>query len=123
MQATRHGLDRNPIMFDDLPLFRSTDPATSRQGAKDVLPRRDSQQGQLLRVYGENRIYGLTDEQAGNLSGLAQKPKCCYWKRCSELRQKGLIEDTGQEALSSAGSSMMVCRLTEKGARLLAGWA
>jgi hypothetical protein len=110
-------------MFNDLPLFRSTDPATSRQGAQDVLPRRDSQQGQLLRVYGENRIYGLTDEQAGDLSGLAQKPKCCYWKRCSELRQKGLIEDTGQEAMSSAGSSMMICRLTEKGARLLAGWA
>jgi hypothetical protein len=110
-------------MFDDLPLFRSTDPATSRQGAQDVLPRRDSQQGQLLRVYGENRIYGLTDEQAGDLSGLAQKPKCCYWKRCSELRQKGLIEDTGQEALSSAGSSMMVCRLTAKGAELLQGWA
>jgi hypothetical protein len=110
-------------MFDDLPLFRSTDPATSRQGAQDVLPRRDSQQGQLLRVYGENRIYGLTDEQAGNLSGLAQKPKCCYWKRCSELRQKGLIEDTGNEALSSAGSSMMVCRLTAKGAELLQGWA
>jgi hypothetical protein len=110
-------------MFDDLPLFRSTDPATSRQGAQDVLPRRDSQQGQLLRVYGENRIYGLTDEQAGDLSGLAQKPKCCYWKRCSELRQKGLIQDTGQEALSSAGSSMMVCRLTAKGAELLQGWA
>jgi len=110
-------------MFDDLPLFRSTDPATSRQGAQDVLPRRDSQQGQLLRVYGENRIYGLTDEQAGDLSGLAKKPKCCYWKRCSELRQKGLIEDTGQEALSSAGSSMMVCRLTAKGAELLQGWA
>jgi hypothetical protein len=109
-------------MFDDLPLFRSTDPATSRQGAQNVLPRRDSQQGQLLRVYGENRIYGLTDEQAGDLSGLAQKPKCCYWKRCSELRQKGLIEDTGNEAMSSAGSSMMVCRLTAKGAELLQGW-
>jgi hypothetical protein len=109
-------------MFDDLPLFRSTDPATSRQGAKDVLPRRDSQQGQLLRVYGTHRINGLTDEQAGDLSGLAQKPKCCYWKRCSELRQKGLIEDTGLEAMSSAGSLMMICRLTAKGAELLQEW-
>jgi hypothetical protein len=109
-------------MFDDLPLFRSTDPATSQQGAKDVLPRRDSQQGQLLRVYGTHRINGLTDEQAGDLSGLAQKPKCCYWKRCSELRQKGLIEDTGNEAMSSAGSPMMICRLTAKGAELLQGW-
>jgi hypothetical protein len=109
-------------MFDDLPLFRSTDPATSRRGAKDVLPRRDSQQGQLLRVYGTHRINGLTDEQAGDLSGLAQKPKCCYWKRCSELRQKGLIEDTGNEAMSSAGSPMMICRLTVKGAELLQEW-
>ena len=109
-------------MFDDLPLFRSTDPATSRKGAQDVLPRRDSQQGQLLRVYGTHRINGLTDEQAGELSGLAQKPKCCYWKRCSELRQKGLIEDTGNEAMSSAGSPMMICRLTAKGAQLLQEW-
>jgi hypothetical protein len=109
-------------MYDDLPLFRSTDPVTSKQGAKDVLPRRDSQQGQLLRMYALYPINGLTDEQAGEFSGLARKPKCCYWKRCSELRQKGLIEDTGNVAMSSAGSPMMICRLTVKGAELLQEW-
>lgn len=108
-------------MFDDLPLFRSADPITSRQGARDVLPRRDSQQGQLLAVYRNQP--GLTDEEAGQLSGLAQKPKCCYWKRCSELRAKGLIEDTGDTRFSSAGSAMRVCRITQRGAELLAEWS
>ena len=108
-------------MFDDLPLFRSADPVTSRQGAKDVLPRRDSQQGQLLAVYRNQP--GLTDEEAGQLSGLAAKPKCCYWKRCSELRAKGLIEDTGDTRFSSAGSAMRVCRITQRGAELLAEWS
>jgi hypothetical protein len=108
-------------MFNDLPLFRSADPVTSRQGARDVLPRRDSQQGQLLAVYRNQP--GLTDEEAGIKSGLAAKPKCCYWKRCSELRAKGLIEDTGNTRLSSAGSAMRVCRLSAKGAELLASWS
>ena len=106
-------------MFDDLPLFRNADPITSRDGAKDVAPRRGSQQAQLLAVY-RNQL-GLTDEEAGVKSGLAQKPKCCYWKRCSELRAKGLIEATGDTRLSSAGSSMQVCRLSAKGAEVLAG--
>lgn len=105
-------------MFDDLPLFRNDDPDTSKQGAKDVLPRRGSQQAQLLAVYRNQP--GLTDEQAGVLSGLASKPKCCYWKRCSELRAKGLIEPTGETRLSSAGSAMQVCRLSTKGAEVLA---
>ena len=106
-------------MFDDLPLFRNDDPETSKQGAKDVLPRRGSQQAQLLAVYRNQP--GLTDEQAGMLSGLASKPKCCYWKRCSELRANGLIEPTGETRLSSAGSAMQVCRLSPKGAEVLAG--
>lgn len=106
-------------MFDDLPLFRNADPATSKQGGKDVLPRRGSQQAQLLAVYRNQP--GLTDEEAGVKSGLAAKPKCCYWKRCSELRAKGLIEATGDTRLSSAGSSMQVCRLSAKGAEVLAG--
>lgn len=107
-------------MFDDLPLFRNADPITSKLGAKDVQPRRDSQQGLLLAVY-RNRE-GLTDEEAGYFSGLALRPKCCYWKRCSELRHKELIEWTGDTRLSTAGSAMKVCRLSAKGATLLASW-
>lgn len=103
-------------MFDDLPLFRNADPVTSVQGAADVKPRRVSQAMQLLACY---EYADLTDEQAGNMSGLAQRPKCCYWKRCSELRAAGFIIPTGETRLSSAGSSMQICAITEEGKEAL----
>ena len=106
----------------DLPLFRVTDPETSVQGAKDVKPRRGSQTDLLLRMYASYKITGLTDEEAGIWTGLADMPKCCYWKRCSELRAKGFIEWTGETRNSTAGSAMKVCRLTQAGAELLASW-
>jgi hypothetical protein len=104
-------------MFDDLPLFRSADPITSVLAAGDVKPRRTSQAMLLLAEYAKGA--GLTDEDAGYASGLAQKPKCCYWKRCSELRSKGWIEATGQFRLSVAGSHMMVCQITSTGKEAL----
>jgi hypothetical protein len=99
-------------MFDDLPLFRSADPITSVLGGGNVKPRRTSQAMLLLAEYLHG---GLTDEEAGTASGLALKPKCCYWKRCSELRAMGLIIPTGQTRLSTAGSAMQVCEITEEG--------
>ena len=105
-------------MFDDLPLFRSEDPITSVLGAGDVKPRRGSQQALLLAEYAFRD--GLTDEEAGLFSGLLSRPKCCYWKRCSELRAKGFIAVTGETRLSSAGSAMQVCAITEAGRNALA---
>ncbi len=104
-------------MFDDLPLFRSADPITSVQGATDVKPRRASQAMLLLAEYAHRD--GLTDEEAGLFSGLLNRPKCCYWKRCSELRAKGLIEPTGDTRLSSAGSAMQICAITQAGRQAL----
>lgn len=104
-------------MFDDLPLFRSADPITSVLAAGDVKPHRTSQAMLLLAEYAKGA--GLTDEDAGYASGLAQKPKCCYWKRCSELRAKGWIEPTGQLRMSIAGSHMMVCAITPAGREAL----
>jgi hypothetical protein len=103
-------------MFDDLPLFRSADPITSALGAGDVKPRRTTQAMLLLAEYQHG---GLTDEEAGMASGLALKPKCCYWKRCSELRAGGFIIPTGETRLSSAGSAMQVCEITEVGEEAL----
>lgn len=104
-------------MFDDLPLFRSADPITSVKAGGDVKPRRTSQAMLLLAEY----LYGgLTDEEAGMASGLALKPKCCYWKRCSELRAEGFIIPTGETRLSSAGSAMQVCEITEEGREAVA---
>lgn len=105
-------------MFEDLPLFRSADPITSALGAEDVKPRRSSQAMLLLAEYGKH-LDGLTDEEAGLFSGLLSRPKCCYWKRCSELRAKGFIAPTGATRLSSAGSAMQVCALTNEGHKAL----
>ena len=104
-------------MFEDLPLFRNTDPETSVKGAQDVKPRRGSQAMLLLAEYAHRD--GLTDEEAGLFSGLLSRPKCCYWKRCSELRAKGLIIPTGETRLSSAGSAMQVCAITAEGRQAL----
>ena len=97
-------------MWDDLPLFRNTDPITSVQGAADVKPRRQTQALRLLAEYVHRD--GLTDEEAGLFAGLI---KTGYWKRCSELRAGGFIVDTGDTRLSSSGSKMMVCKITFKG--------
>ena len=104
--------------LDDLPLFRAQDPPTSRAGAGDVRLRLGSQQAQLLAVYAADPN-GLTDEQAGDLSGLSANRSCCYWKRCSELRHKGFLRDTGRTAEASSGSMQMVCEITKAG---LAEW-
>jgi hypothetical protein len=108
--------NKGDIMFDDLPLFRKEDPITSVLGAGEVKPRRRSQAMLLLAEYLHG---GMTDEEAGMASGLALKPKCCYWKRCSELRAMGLIIPTGETRLSSAGSAMQVCEITEEGEKAL----
>ncbi len=63
---------------------------------------------------------GLTDEEAGTVTGLADSPRCCYWKRCSELRQAGYISPTGGARASTAGELQQVCRITEAGMAVLA---
>lgn len=100
-------------MFD----FRTDDPDTSKQGAVDVSIRKGSQQATLLKEYArpEHWHNGLTDEEAGVRSGLARAPRCCYWKRCSELRRMGLIEDTGVVRPSSAGSDQRAFRISMLG--------
>ena len=92
------------ITFDDLPLFRATDPDTSRQGA----PRRGSQAMTILALY--DNIGGLTDEQAVEISGLTGG-----WKRCSDLRRLGFISDTGERRKTLGGCQAMVCRITVAG--------
>jgi hypothetical protein len=96
---------------------RGNDGATSTGGAKAMTVRAGSQRAILLAAYDSN-VY-LTDEEAGNVSGLAMLPKCCYWKRCSELRQAGYIRPTGKTRTSSAGVEQQVCEITDEGSRVL----
>ena len=107
-----------PSLFDSVPLFRKNDHTTSRQAAEIVRPRRVSQATLLLQTYAQNTD-GLTDEEAGDKSGLTAKPKCCYWKRCSELRAVGFITQIDTVRISSAGCTQMVCQITSEGVKAL----
>jgi hypothetical protein len=95
---------------------RRNNGATSTGGAKAIVVRAGSQRQLLLAQYDEEP---MTDEEAGNASGLAMLPKCCYWKRCSELRQAGYIRPTGKTRVSSAGVEQQVCEITDEGSRVL----
>jgi hypothetical protein len=111
-------LDFPTLPFGDVNV-RATDPKTSKLASQSVAFRSGSQKAKLLAVYAEASDEGLTDEQAGVSSGLAKMPKCCYWKRCSELRQAGLIEVNGKMRRSSVGEQQQVCIITSAGLELL----
>ena len=100
--------------FDDLPLFRNTDPQGSVNGAKHVKPRQGSQAMRLLAIYAENPIMGLTDEEASSQAGILHG-----WKRCSDLRRLGYIEDAATMRETTSGVMAMVCRITQAGLEAL----
>lgn len=109
--------DRQPEKAITLFDYRKDGPETSKQGAADVHLRKDSQQALLLKAWAIEAHWtdGLTDEEAGEISGLADRKRCAYWTRCSELRRMGLIEDTGTTRTASSGSQQMVSRITMLG--------
>lgn len=96
-----------------IPLFRNSDPITSKKAAKGASKRSPSQQVIILKAFGSGR--GFTDEEVGIFTALAFKPRCCYWKRCSELRAMGFITPTGDFAKSTAGELQRICKITPKG--------
>ena len=100
--------------FEDVPLFRSSDPVTSAEGARHIRPKADSHAMRLLRVYAGAPIYGLTDEEAGSQTDIVHA-----WKRCADLRRLGLIEPTGETRPTVAGVNARVCRITAAGLEAL----
>lgn len=87
-------------------IARDSDPITSHKGSDHIAPKRGTLRALLLDVY---RAYpdGLTDEEACDRAGITGG-----WKRCSELRNLGLIAPNGTR-LSSAGVEVRVCAITE----------
>lgn len=112
------------ILFDTdpTPLARASDPATSHRAAKSAAIRSGSQKHTLLRAYAMAGGVGLTDEEAASVTRLDQARSCCWWKRCSELRQAGYISDTGRTRTSVAGEQRMVCEITAAGRAAVAGY-
>jgi hypothetical protein len=106
------------IIFD-LPLFRSSDPETSRQ----VSPMRiGSHRAILLAIYADATL-GLTDEEAALRASAQGHEIKGYWKRCSDLRTMGLIQDLGIRRAVSSGSQAIVCVITQAGFDIVRGWA
>ncbi len=95
----------------DLPLFRTTDPVTSRQASP---VRVGTHRAILLEQYATATL-GLTDEEAGASASLAGHEIRGYWKRCSDLRTAGLIQDLGITRTVSSGSQAIVCGITQTG--------
>lgn len=99
--------DANPDWGLFAPAARTSDPVTSKKGEAHVRPRRGSQALKILQQYADAE---LTDEEAVTRAGIPGG-----WKRCSDLRQKGFIQPTGQLRQSSAGVAVQVCRITPPG--------
>jgi hypothetical protein len=62
-----------------------------------------------------NNNEGLTAEEARVAAELS--PLSNYWKRCSELREMGMIKATGEERLGSLRQLQMVSEITPIGKR------
>lgn len=87
---------------------RTDDYETSKAGAASVAYRAGSQKARLMTAYTATLPLGYTDEEAAIVAGISMTS--CYWKRCNELREAGLIEPTGEVRTGRAGVPRMVCR-------------
>lgn len=92
---------------------RTTDPATSHAAAKEIRVKANSQRALLLAVFASH--VPLTDEEAMFESLGTVRATSEYAKRCSELREGGFIEPTGETRAGSAGPQRIVSRITDKG--------
>lgn len=110
--STRPTLDVDPHR-----LARADDPPTSTAGAQSVRYRAGSQKAKLLAEFAA-AAGPITDAEAAAACGLAAKPGCCWWHRCSDLRADGLIVQTGTGISPITGESAMLSTVTEHGRRI-----
>lgn len=97
---------------------RDTDPETSHAAtAAQMLAGGGSQRAYLLEAF--SRLTDATDEEAMD-SHPEVSPTSEYSKRCSELRDAGYIEPTGQTRPGRSGNARIVSRITEEGRVALA---
>ena len=101
----------------ELPLARNTDPQTSHAAAEKINVRAGTHRALLLAEYWKEPG-GLTDEEAGERSGLKARG-VGYWKRCSDLRNLELVANTGETRKGSQGTEQMVCKITLEGLKAM----
>lgn len=116
-------MDALDLFTDAHTIARTTDPGTSKAGARDVQVRAGSQCALLLRAFAEADARGtaLTSYEAGDVTGLRARPGCCYWHRVGDLKRAGLVADTGATRVMPTGSAQSVLRITDEGRRVVEG--
>jgi DNA-binding transcriptional ArsR family regulator len=90
------------------PNARRTDPETSHQAARLAEPKAGTNRELALRTLRQHPD-GLTDFELAELTGLQQNS---VGKRRGELRDAGLVEDTGRRRPSLTGAPAIVWRAT-----------
>ena len=101
---------------------RASDPLTSHLAGQSVKHRAPSQQLRVLAAFYRAAHEGLTDEEAGIKTGLIERPGCCYWKRCSELRQAGYLRSNGVMRRARTGELQAVSCITREGIGYLSAY-
>jgi hypothetical protein len=103
---------------DPAALHRSDDAATSMAAAAAIAPRSGTQKHRLLVQYSTSEG-GMTDEEAAEAAGLYIEARG-WWQRCADLRNDGLIADTGTTRVSpTTGKDRAVCQITPAGLQAL----
>lgn len=93
------------------PAARKTDPETSHQAAARVRPNALNDRNHVLVVH-SHHPNGLTDFE---LAKLCDRQQTSAGKRRGELRDSGMIRDTGERRNAPSGSPAIVWRITEFG--------
>lgn len=92
--------------------FRSSDPETSRKGAIDAYPRTASQRWKALIEISKSGDQGLTYAEVELKTDVND-----VWKRLSELRDGGWIEESGERVVKGTGSMATIWKVTPKAER------
>lgn len=93
---------------------RTPDWTTSVAGARSVAYRAGSQKAKLLDAYKAAYPGGLTDDEACIAAGLPLTS--CYWKRCGELREDGMVISGYARPSRHSGEERIECTYnTERG--------
>lgn len=94
--------------------FRGSDPDTSRKGAIDAYPRTASQRWKALIEIAKSGDQGLTYAEVELKTDVND-----VWKRLSELKQAGWIEESGERVVKGTGSLATIWKITPKAERYI----
>jgi len=86
-------------------MARRTDPATSHAAAADAQTNANTHRARVLAALREAGWNGLTDFELGDRLGLQQTSA---GKRRGELRDAGLVVDSGRKRRAPSGSAAIV---------------